>query len=200
MLTEKYTTGTGQKLTVHSLADCKFEPCVIHSPSDHCMRHFPTHWRDDRRLMERMCPHGVGHPDPDDLAYKKVFMSSRHVEAEAVHGCDGCCVAIPKGEQQIRNLFGDRAGVAVEKPHARMGEHYGPYGTACIMTGQFDAGQCWKCRIKELEALVREYGKDYCFAGCIFGLNKHGKLHLVGDCRAPGSDACKARSKQSWPT
>jgi len=30
-------------------------------------------------------------------------------------------------------------------------EHYGPYGTACINTGQFDAGECWKCQIKRLE-------------------------------------------------
>jgi hypothetical protein len=30
--------------------------------------------------MERICPHGVGHPDPDD-----VFAT------DTVHGCDGCC-------------------------------------------------------------------------------------------------------------
>jgi hypothetical protein len=31
------------------------------------------------------------------------------------------------------------------------GEHYGMYGAACINTGQFDAGVCWKCKIKRLE-------------------------------------------------
>lgn len=30
------------------------------------------------------------------------------------------------------------------------GEHYGPYGTACANTGQFDAGECWKCTIRRL--------------------------------------------------
>ncbi len=24
-------------------------------------------------------------------------------------------------------------------------DHYGPYGTACMFTGQFDAGECWLC-------------------------------------------------------
>lgn len=29
---------------------------------------------------ERTCPHGVGHPDPDDV-----------LNEDKVHGCDGCC-------------------------------------------------------------------------------------------------------------
>jgi hypothetical protein len=37
--------------------------------------------------MERICPHGVGHPDPDDAAY--------HIRIgqgyKTIHGCDGCC-------------------------------------------------------------------------------------------------------------
>jgi hypothetical protein len=33
--------------------------------------------------MERVCPHGVGHPDPDDI---NVILGP-----EKVHGCDGCC-------------------------------------------------------------------------------------------------------------
>ena len=97
---EKYTTGTGQHILVHDKADCKGEYCVIHNPSSHCMRDFPTHWRADRYLMERICPHGIGHPDPDDLAYKAVMFGNtdvgkRNLEHEVVHGCDGCC-----GEEQ----------------------------------------------------------------------------------------------------
>ena len=87
-----------------------------------------------------------------------------------------------KGEQQIINALAA----------ARKGEHYGEYGSACIMTGQFDAGLCWKCKIKDLEAMVAGFSADYCPAGCIFGLNNKGKLHLVGDCRAPASQLCKA--------
>ncbi len=64
-------------------------PCVVHKPSKHHMRDFPLLWRGGRRLFERTCPHGVGHPDPDDLAYHV-----RHGrEWQANHGCDGCCRA-----------------------------------------------------------------------------------------------------------
>lgn len=84
-----YTTGTGQELIVHDESDCKgLYPwdttynCPIHNPSDHTMRAFPTHWRGDRGIMERICPHGVGHPDPDDVNVRN---------GDGVHGCDGCC-------------------------------------------------------------------------------------------------------------
>jgi hypothetical protein len=79
-----YITGTGQTLGgVHRPDQCFGDHCVIHNPSDHNMRDFPTHWRSDLGLMERICPHGVGHPDPDDLKFQ---------EATPVHGCDGCCM------------------------------------------------------------------------------------------------------------
>lgn len=90
---EKYTTGTGQNLLVHSRKDCKGRYCVIHNPSKHKMRAWPTHWRGDRGLMERICPHGIGHPDPDDLAFKRdvLHKDAKWMHYEAVHGCDGCC-------------------------------------------------------------------------------------------------------------
>ncbi len=85
---EKYITGTGQHILVHDKDKCEGY-CCIHNPSNHHMRDWPTHWRDDRRLMERICPHGVGHPDPDDLAFKaRIGMDA---EVEGIHGCDGCC-------------------------------------------------------------------------------------------------------------
>lgn len=44
-------------------------------------------WRADTGVMERLCPHGVGHPDPDSLRYFE-----RHdIHGFGVHGCDGCC-------------------------------------------------------------------------------------------------------------
>lgn len=84
---EKYTTGTGQIIIVHEEKICG-EFCCIHNPSDHHMKDWPTHWRDDRLLMERMCPHGIGHPDPDDLAFKK---RNGYPDSKGIHGCDGCC-------------------------------------------------------------------------------------------------------------
>lgn len=83
-----YETGLGQRLRyVHPPSLCEGRHCVVHNPSDHCMRLFPTLWRADRQIMERLCPHGIGHPDPDDQAY----LISRGLLHEGVHGCDGCC-------------------------------------------------------------------------------------------------------------
>lgn len=81
---ETYKTGTGQHLWVHKEGECRGEFCVIHNPSQHALAGAPTHWRFDRGLMERVCIHGVGHPDPDHLAHS-------NDEDEGVHGCDGCC-------------------------------------------------------------------------------------------------------------
>ena len=87
-----YTTGTKQKLTnVHSKESCTGDHCVIHNPSDHCMKDFLTHWRSDRHLMERICSHGIGHPDPDHLMYVFKTHGKEAAGNESVHGCDGCC-------------------------------------------------------------------------------------------------------------
>ena len=88
---EKYTTGTGQHVLVHDEKDCEGHNCCIHNPSDHHMKNWPTHWRDDRGLMERICPHGIGHPDPDDIDFKKRNFGEKVASTESVHGCDGCC-------------------------------------------------------------------------------------------------------------
>jgi len=97
---EKYETGTGQIVHVHPASDCEGEYCVIHNPSDHCMKDFPTHWRQDRGMMERICPHGIGHPDPDDLAFKKRVAEKfgRNSYDSGVHGCDGCCTGYKLGK------------------------------------------------------------------------------------------------------
>lgn len=75
----------GRLMYVHEATQCA-DPlrCNIHHPSSHPLNMAPLHWRDDRRIMERICPHGIGHPDPDDI---KVRMDP----SERVHGCDGCC-------------------------------------------------------------------------------------------------------------
>jgi len=86
---EKYITGTGQTVYVHEKDKCEGRHCCIHNPSNHHMKDWPTHWREDRKLMERLCKCGVGHPDPDDLAYKKSI--GLDVDTIGIHGCCGCC-------------------------------------------------------------------------------------------------------------
>ena len=71
--------GSERVLLVHSKNKCKGNHCPIHNHSNHHMKEWPQHWRGDRGIMERICPHGIGHPDPDDPT------------TDRIHGCDGCC-------------------------------------------------------------------------------------------------------------
>lgn len=71
----------------HRPVFCEGEDCPIHRPSQHHMRDWPLNWRGDRHLAERICPHGIGHPDPDHMARVKRLIGV----ADGIHGCDGCC-------------------------------------------------------------------------------------------------------------
>lgn len=68
-------------VNVHDATKCWGTACVVHNPSEHRLRRWPLYWRNDRGIFERLCVHGIGHPDPDDVAYT----------GDGVHGCDGCC-------------------------------------------------------------------------------------------------------------
>jgi hypothetical protein len=92
-----------QAMVVHDADACAGRECVIHAPTDHPMRGFRLHWRADRGIFERLCPHGIGHPDPDQQAYWREQAETdpdllgnhvdpdEHVSARMIHGCDGCC-------------------------------------------------------------------------------------------------------------
>lgn len=70
---------------VHADTQCAGTVCVLHNPTQHHMRDWPMLWRDDRKIFERICDHGVGHPDPDQDTY----LLQRG--DDMMHGCDGCC-------------------------------------------------------------------------------------------------------------
>lgn len=72
-------------MNVHSLDECLGDYCTIHNMSDHHMRSWRQHWRADWGFMERICEHGIGHPDPDE------YLLSIRPGIAGVHGCDGCC-------------------------------------------------------------------------------------------------------------
>ena len=85
-------TGTGQRIQHHRREACTGTSCCIHKPSSHHMTMWPLHFRGDRApLMERICRHGVGHPDPDSIAYLHGLHPNGQGSAWEVHGCDGCC-------------------------------------------------------------------------------------------------------------
>ena len=91
----KLVTATLEHSTLTIMAhhpdDCVGDQCPLHKRSDHAMRDWKQHWRNDRGLMERLCPlHGVGHPDPDHMAAMRLLDPER-AKWEGVHGCCGCC-------------------------------------------------------------------------------------------------------------
>lgn len=73
----------GTLLRHHSFRECSGR-CPLHFPTQHHMRTWRMNWRPDRGIMERICTHGVGHPDPDG---RRIWLG----EDSGVHGCDGCC-------------------------------------------------------------------------------------------------------------
>lgn len=84
-----YSLGGDKFLQTHGPATCSGDHCVLHNPSEHHMDTWPLFFRADRQfLAERICPHGIGHPDPDSLGY---FTRSGMGDWMSVHGCDGCC-------------------------------------------------------------------------------------------------------------
>jgi hypothetical protein len=83
-----YVTGTGQKIVNvhHENSECEKFGCVIHHPTDP-HQDWPTHWRSDRGIMERICPCGVGHPDADHMSYVRRTCGAEFAMWEGLHGC-----------------------------------------------------------------------------------------------------------------
>lgn len=105
----EYVTGTGQELwRVHLKQDCQHRICDIHNPPQGLPESdWPTHWRADRGLMERICPHGVGHPTTAHMEFLKEMDAVRgttNSQWEGIHGCDGCCGGNYSGEELEREF------------------------------------------------------------------------------------------------
>lgn len=81
------------EIVTHDRKRCQGRACVVHAPSGHHMADWPTVFRADRGITERLCPHGVGHPDPDDLAYRK------SVAKWVVEGDDGTVYAVCRNKR-----------------------------------------------------------------------------------------------------
>lgn len=84
-------------LQVHSRgATCEIR-CCIHNPSDHSLKEAGRVWRPCFGRVDRRCSHGILHPDPDDLWFKRNGEGWEDPDIAAElrldHDCDGCCVA-----------------------------------------------------------------------------------------------------------
>jgi hypothetical protein len=94
---ESVTIVGGERLRAHPKDRCAGdERCAIHKPTQHSMSEFPQHFREDTGIMERICPHGVGHPDPDHLWFITKMFGEKLAHTQSIHGCDGCCADISK--------------------------------------------------------------------------------------------------------
>lgn len=70
----------GEVLLTHPKDSCLGEYCTIHNMSDHHMVTWTQKWNEYERRIDRICPHDVKHPDPDEI--------SKNIS----HTCDGCCI------------------------------------------------------------------------------------------------------------
>lgn len=80
------------RLSSHYPSECIGDhPCALHdTASNHPLSEAPLFWRSDKGLLERICAHGVGHPDYDSTKY----LESIGKDPKDVHACDGCCVLL----------------------------------------------------------------------------------------------------------
>lgn len=84
------TSGNFELQGIHEEnSDCQTHGCVVHNPTPNPLWNAPYNWREDRALMERICRHGIGHPDIDSANY----LRRTGQRAQLTHACDGCCVS-----------------------------------------------------------------------------------------------------------
>lgn len=99
---------------MHAPELCEGTFCPFHNPSDHHMKDWPITVRYDKYgLTERLCVHGVGHPDVDSVAWLSHLRENGTLERLEIldppppelandpdfnpndvfttHGCDLCC-------------------------------------------------------------------------------------------------------------
>lgn len=118
----------GEVLLTHPKDDCLGEYCTIHNMSNHHMVEWPQKWDEYDRRINRICPHNVGHPDPDEISKNKE------------HTCDGCCIPGYTPDPEFQADVSDLMTV------------YESDKTSLLSRAHFHSG---KDPIEELEALIR---------------------------------------------
>ncbi len=180
----------GPPLLVHNRSECAGQHCSIHNPSDHPLMDRPLNWRG--HVMERICTHGIGHPDPDDSAWRR----RTGQPVNGIHGCDGCCsgrrlpdtepvrgpvdvdktVLSPGTPQQVDSLNAFQASGKFHPytcPHRGNGNHPAvePYdrGMLVATTGGW---ACPNVRCDYTQTWAHRFTADWSWrqSGCITGL------------------------------
>lgn len=90
-------------LNIHPPEQCAGRPCTVHNPSQHHMASWKAHWEDHYKIVLRECTHGVLHPDPDEVSFRRDRGRPWHL-ASLEHDCDCCCQ--PPVELQRKAISG----------------------------------------------------------------------------------------------
>jgi hypothetical protein len=84
-----FTTDTGVTLyNVHQPGKCVGTFCVVHNPAPGPWGTWDTHWRDDWRLMVRICPHDVHHVAVEEMLRMPLLGLIAHEHPQV---CDCAC-------------------------------------------------------------------------------------------------------------
>lgn len=73
---------------VHDKDFCAGQICVMHNPINGDFRRLLLVWENNVKRYERVCEHGVTHPDPSQFA----FWRATGQEQLGTHPCDRCCL------------------------------------------------------------------------------------------------------------
>lgn len=113
---EKFTDDANEVWWVHKREICAGSHCALHNPSDHPLKDAPLVLRHaspfsfkPHGFAERFCEHGIGHSDPDSVA----FYSQQGDDSTGIHGCDGCC----SGSYEMLNPPRDNKGWGTHEHH-----------------------------------------------------------------------------------
>lgn len=102
---DEWKDSTGRRFWVHKRnLGCDIDGCAIHNPSYHPLSDAKQYMRSDKSwLIERICDHGIGHPDPDSAS----FISKQEGNGSIwVHGCDGCCQSSMPAPRKVKRGWG----------------------------------------------------------------------------------------------
>jgi len=82
---EQHLLESGQVINTHEGSECFGQWCAIHHQMSGPWGQWPRYWRDDRGILERICPCGIGHP----VAEMYDWAIAHGQGYELVHGCCG---------------------------------------------------------------------------------------------------------------
>jgi len=108
---EEWIDSFGRTWSIHHRSLCKGKYCPFHNPSNHPLKNAPINIRSDKMyLVERICEHGIGHDDPDSVAY----LHSIGEKWAGVHGCDGCCEVSHMSENEKERYWCPNCGYIID--------------------------------------------------------------------------------------